>query len=143
MVHSTFAAFIGVAFAMGVLLFSLLKERSAFRELIRESNNQITFSGGQLVLQMIQQAIPFIIVGSAISIFKLIDQYSFEKIMSIVTDYSTAKNADLFTLISANPDKLTMVVIALGTAMATASYTEWYRSAYEKGSRGLGKISDE
>ncbi len=78
-VHSTFAAFIGVAFAMGVLLFSLLKERSAFRELIRESNNQITFSGGQLVLQMIQQAIPFIIVGSAISIFKLIDQYSFEK----------------------------------------------------------------
>ncbi|WP_373143709.1 MULTISPECIES: oligosaccharide flippase family protein [Enterococcus] len=139
-VHSTFAAFIGVAFAMGVLLFSLLKERSAFRELIRESNNQITFSGGQLVLQMIQQAIPFIIVGSAISIFKLIDQYSFEKIMSIVTDYSTAKNADLFTLISANPDKLTMVVIALGTAMATAGLPLITERFTKKDHEGLAKL---
>lgn len=139
-VHSTFAAFIGVAFAMGVLLFSLLKERSAFRELIRESNNQITFSGRQLVLQMIQQAIPFIIVGSAISIFKLIDQYSFEKIMSIVTDNSAATNADLFALISANPDKLTMVVIALGTAMATAGLPLITERFTKKDHQGLAKL---
>lgn len=76
---------------MAVLLFSLLKERTAFRELIKESSNEISFSGRQLVLQMIAQAIPFIIVGSAISIFKLIDQYSFEKIMLLVSDYSAAK----------------------------------------------------
>lgn len=139
-VHSTFAAFIGVAFAMGVLLFSLLKERSAFRELIRESDNQITFSGRQLVLQMIQQAIPFIIVGSAISIFKLIDQYSFEKIMSIVTDNSAATNADLFALISANPDKLTMVVIALGTAMATAGLPLITERFTKKDHQGLAKL---
>lgn len=139
-VHSTFAAFIGVAFAMGVLLFSLLKERTAFRELIKESNNQITFSGRQLILQMIQQAIPFIIVGSAISIFKLIDQYSFEKIMSIVTDYSAAKNADLFALISANPDKLTMVVIALGTAMATAGLPLITERYTKKDHEGLAKL---
>ncbi|WP_438777896.1 putative polysaccharide biosynthesis protein [Enterococcus sp. DIV0170] len=139
-VHSTFAAFIGVAFAMGVLLFSLLKERTAFRKLIRESNNQITFSGRQLVLQMIQQAIPFIIVGSAISIFKLIDQYSFEKIMSIVTDNSAATNADLFALISANPDKLTMVVIALGTAMATAGLPLITERFTKKDHQGLAKL---
>lgn len=139
-VHSTFAAFIGVAFAMAVLLFSLLKERSAFRELIRESDNKITFSGRQLVLQMIQQAIPFIIVGSAISIFKLIDQYSFEKIMSIVTDNSAAKNADLFALISANPDKLTMVVIALGTAMATAGLPLITERFTKKDHAGLAKL---
>lgn len=139
-VHSTFAAFIGVAFAMGVLLLSLLKERTAFRELIRESNNEITFSGRQLVLQMIQQAIPFIIVGSAISIFKLIDQYSFEKIMSIVTNYSAAKNADLFALISANPDKLTMVVIALGTAMATAGLPLITERFTKKDHKGLAKL---
>ena len=89
---------------------------------------------------MIQQAIPFIIVGSAISIFKLIDQYSFEKIMSIVTDYSTAKNADLFTLISANPDKLTMVVIALGTAMATAGLPLITERFTKKDHEGLAKL---
>ncbi|MGG5372813.1 hypothetical protein IGI67_004486 [Enterococcus sp. AZ196] len=139
-VHSTFAAFIGVAFAMGVLLFSLLKERSAFRELIKESNNQITFSGRQLILQMIQQAVPFIIVGSAISIFKLIDQYSFEKIMSIVTDNSAAENADLFALISANPDKLTMVVIALGTAMATAGLPLITERFTKKDHQGLARL---
>jgi O-antigen/teichoic acid export membrane protein len=139
-VHSTFAAFIGVAFAMAVLLFSLLKERTAFRELIKESNNQISFSGRQLVLQMIAQAIPFIIVGSAISIFKLIDQYSFEKIMLLVSDYSAAKNADLFTLISANPDKLTMVVIALGTAMATAGLPLITERFNKKDQAGLAQL---
>lgn len=139
-VYSTFAAFIGVAFAMAVLLFSLFKERSAFRELVKESNNQITFSGRQLVLQMIAQAIPFIIVGSGISIFKLIDQYSFEKIMSLVTDYSAAKNAELFALISANPDKLTMVVIALGTAMATAGLPLITERFTKKDQKGLAKL---
>lgn len=139
-VHSTFAAFIGVAFAMGVLMFSLLKERTAFRQLVKESSNQISFSGRQLVMQMIAQAIPFIIVGSGISIFKLIDQYSFEKIMTIVTNYSAAKNADLFALISANPDKLTMVVIALGTAMATAGLPLITERFTKKDQAGLANL---
>ncbi|MGX7182519.1 putative polysaccharide biosynthesis protein [Enterococcus pallens] len=119
-VHSTFAAFIGVVAAMSVLLFSLFKQRTAYRELERESLDQISFSGRELVTQMVMQAIPFIIVGSGISIFKLIDQYSFESIMQWVTNNTAERNAELFAYISPNPDKLTMVVIALGTAMATA-----------------------
>lgn len=119
-VHSTFAAFIGVVAAMSVLLFSLFKQRTAYRELERESLDEISFSGRELVTQMVMQAIPFIIVGSGISIFKLIDQYSFEKIMQWVTNNTAERNAELFAYISPNPDKLTMVVIALGTAMATA-----------------------
>lgn len=119
-VHSTFAAFIGVIAAMSVLLFSLFKQRTMYRELERESKNAISFSGRQLVTQMVMQAIPFIIVGSGISIFKLIDQYSFESIMAWVTNNSAERNAELFAYISPNPDKLTMVVIALGTALATA-----------------------
>ncbi|MEG2644298.1 MAG: oligosaccharide flippase family protein, partial [Enterococcus sp.] len=139
-VQSTFAAFIGVAFAMAVLLVSLLKERATFREMIKESSNKISFSGRQLVLQMIAQAIPFIIVGSGISIFKLIDQYSFESIMGMVTNYSAAKNAELFALISANPDKLTMVVIALGTAMATAGLPLITERFTKKDHVGLAKL---
>ncbi|WP_307720550.1 putative polysaccharide biosynthesis protein [Enterococcus florum] len=119
-VHSTFAAFVGVAVAMAVLLYSLFKQKERFRVLENHSNNQVSFSGGQLVMQMVMQAIPFIVVGSGISIYKLIDQYTFEPIMQWITNNSPERNAELFAFISPNPDKLTMVVIALGTAMATA-----------------------
>ncbi|WP_159721583.1 putative polysaccharide biosynthesis protein [Enterococcus sp. CSURQ0835] len=139
-VHATFAAFIGVAFALAVLLLSLWKRRLVFQELEKESRNELTFSGRQLVIQMVRQAIPFIVIGSGISIFKLIDQYSFEKIMSVVTNFSAAKNAELFTLLSPNPDKLTMVVIAMGTSMATAGLpliTEKFNQRDHKGLSAL------
>lgn len=119
-VQSTFAAFIGVIFALAVLLYYLAKERHILNQLVKESNNQLSFSGGTLLKEMVRQAIPFIVVGSGISIFKLIDQYTFEKFLGMISDYSTRELSSLFALVSANPDKLTMVVIALGTSMATA-----------------------
>ncbi|MFN1222485.1 polysaccharide biosynthesis protein, partial [Enterococcus faecium] len=40
-------------------------------------------------------------------------------IMSASTEYSNAQLLDLFSIFSANPDKLTMVVIALATSIAS------------------------
>lgn len=39
--------------------------------------------------------------------------------MSASTEYSNAQLLDLFSIFSANPDKLTMVVIALATSFAS------------------------
>lgn len=70
------------------------------------------------MLDTVKEAIPFIIVGSGVTIFKLVDQFTFMKIMSASTEYSNAQLLDLFDF-SANPDKLTMVVIALATSIAS------------------------
>lgn len=135
-VHSTFAAFVGVIFAMGVLLYFFLRQRPYFKAREAESLNQLQFSGRDLVIQMIKEAVPFIIVGSGTSIFKIIDQYTFEPIMGHLTSASAESLERLFALFAANPDKLTMVVISIATSLASASLpliTEKYTRRDQKG----------
>ncbi|MBV7390782.1 polysaccharide biosynthesis protein [Enterococcus sp. ALS3] len=139
-VQSTFAAFIGVICAFAVLLYSLFKNRRAYRQEILESDNKISFSGRQLVWQMVLQAVPFIVIGSGTSIFKIIDQYTFENTMALFTNYSPRELTSLFALVSANPDKLSMVVIALGTALATAGLPLITEKFTQKDKAGLSHL---
>lgn len=118
--QSTLAAFIGMLAALAALIWYYNKQKSVFEELEANSNDDLEFSASKLIKDIIIEAIPFIIVGSGITLFKLVDQYTFEKIMSYVTDYSTRQISSLFTIFSGNPDKLTMIVISLATALAAA-----------------------
>lgn len=116
-VHSTFAAFIGLIFSYGYLLIKLRQETPIHISFRKTKTN---FSSKGLLKQIAQEAIPFIIVAAGISLFKLIDQFTFFKIMGHVTDYSDKQLTELFGIFSANPDKLTMIVIALATALSSA-----------------------
>lgn len=120
-VHSTFAAFIGVILGMAILLYYLGKRRKKMQAQVAGSANALTFSGNELIVGMIKDAVPFIVVGAATSIYKLVDQYTFEAFMRVITNYSTEHLSELWALMSANPDKLTMVVISIATAMSEAA----------------------
>ncbi|MCG4470971.1 polysaccharide biosynthesis protein, partial [Lawsonibacter sp. DFI.6.74] len=65
--------------------------------------------------QTIYQAIPFVVIGSAIQIFKIVDQATFVTVMRWVSDYSDTQLLVFFSYFSANTDKLTMILI--GEAM--------------------------
>lgn len=119
-VQSTFAAFIGMIASMAVLLYFLKKHQVKMEVYIENSSDDLRVETKELLIETIRQAIPFIIVGSGITIFKLVDQVTFISTMEGFTNYSQTQLMELFSLFSANPDKLTMVVIALGTSMATA-----------------------
>lgn len=75
----------------------------------------------KLLIETVRQAIPFILLGSGITIYKLVDQVTFIHTMSANTNYSHEQLVALYALFSANPDKLTMVVVALGTSLALTS----------------------
>ena len=68
--------------------------------------------------EIIAQATPFIIIGSAITIFQLIDQYTFFNIMQRAFDYSTTVVNTLYADFAFNSNKLIMIVVSLGSAMA-------------------------
>lgn len=139
-VQSTFAAFIGMLAAYGVLIWFYLKQKPKMDKLVAGSNNAVEVSENALVKEMIKEAIPFIIVGSAITMFKLVDQFTFERIMSGFTNYSKDQLSALFSIFSANPDKLVMIVISLATGMAMTSLpliTEFYT---KKDRPGLAKL---
>ena len=116
--QSTFAAFIGALAGIGVLLYYFKKEKVKMDILAEQSQEKAELDTAALLIGTIKEAIPFIIIGSGITIYKLVDQYTFIRLMSGFTNYTNKQLMGLMALFSGNPDKLTMVVIGLSTAMA-------------------------
>ncbi len=94
--QSTFAAFIGMLASILVLLYFLKKHQAYTSAFIHYSENKVNIATKELLLDTIKEAIPFIIVGSGVTIFKLVDQFTFMWVMSASTEYSNAQLLDLF-----------------------------------------------
>lgn len=141
--QSTFAAFIGMLGSFAVLGFFYMKMRRQRLYNIEHSNNELSVSTWALIREMLIEAIPFIIIGAAIPIFKLVDQYTFEPMMHSFTNYSSERLKEMFSILSVNPDKLTMIIISLATSLSAASLPV-ITEAYTKNDReGLGKLCSE
>jgi O-antigen/teichoic acid export membrane protein len=74
------------------------------------------------------------VIGSAIQIFKLIDQTTFPHVMRMIANYTDAQLAIFFSYFSANTDKLTMVLIGVATTLGGVSIP-LVTSAYVKGDK--------
>ncbi len=120
-VQSTFAAFVGMLAAMAVLGWFLLRYRKTFKEQLAHSNDTLEVSAWGIFGNIVRDAIPFILVGSSITFLKLFDQYTFFALMERFTSYTQGQLYELFSLFSANPDKLTMVVIGIATSISATS----------------------
>ena len=72
----------------------------------------------RLVMNIVYQAIPFIIIEGGINLYQLIDQFTFPKMMSMVGNFSHYQVTVLYALFSFNANKLYMIVISLASAMA-------------------------
>jgi O-antigen/teichoic acid export membrane protein len=116
--QATLAAFIGMLASLAVLIYFMYKHKPLFDYLEAHSANEHEISPQGLLIETFKEAVPFIVVGSGVTIFKLVDQFTFSNFMHMFTNYSDAQLRDLFGLFNANPDKLTMVVIALATSIS-------------------------
>lgn len=119
--QSTFAAFVGAVCGLLTLGYYYWKRRRTFRSLVANSNNEIKVQTSQLYHEIIAQAVPFIILGAGITIFQLIDQYTFFDIMRMATNYSNDALNDLYALFAVNANKLVMIPISLASALAITS----------------------
>ncbi|WP_122645837.1 putative polysaccharide biosynthesis protein [Enterococcus mediterraneensis] len=138
--QSTFAAFIGVLASFAVLGYFLKKEKVRMDTLVEYSEKEAKIHTKELLLDTIKEAIPFIIIGSGITIFKLVDQFTFIRVMQQFTEYSSQQLKDLFSIFSANPDKLTMVVIGLATSMSLTGLPLITEAKTVGDHRGLAKL---
>ena len=71
--QSTTAAFIGMIASFIILVLALVKQGD-FDKILNPGETHRQVDGLHLLVETLRQAIPFIIIGSAIQIFKLIDQ---------------------------------------------------------------------
>ena len=114
--QSTFAAFIGMGASLLVLVYYLWKTGLLQNIIHRpESDNEIDTKA--LLWDTIREAIPFIVTGSAIQLFQIIDQMTYSNVMSWFTNFSRSELLVQFSYFSANPNKITMILIAVATSI--------------------------
>lgn len=114
--QSTFAAFIGMLASMVVLVYFLWKT-GLLGSILKKSDTEEQIDTRALLWDTIREAIPFIITGSAIQLFQILDQMTFSNAMSWFTSYSRSELLVMFSYFSANPNKITMILIAVATSI--------------------------
>ena len=102
--QSTFAAFIGMGASLLVLVYYLWKT-GLLQHIIHRPESDSQIDTKALLWDTIREAIPFIVTGSAIQLFQIIDQMTYSNVMS------------WFSYFSANPNKITMILIAVATSI--------------------------
>ncbi len=119
--QSTFAAFIGAVGGTLLLVGYYLKQKKSLDELVSQSNDQLEITNKTLLKEVLYQALPFIFIACAMSMFNLVDQFTFPVIMQQAGAYSMTQINALYALFAGNANKLIMIVVALSTAMATTA----------------------
>lgn len=114
--QSTFAAFVGMFASMAVLVYFLWKT-NLLTSILHKPANSAEINSRALLVDTIREAIPFIITGSAIQLFQIIDQMTFINSMKWFTNYSNSQLVVMFSYFSANPNKITMILIAVATSI--------------------------
>lgn len=114
--QSTFAAFIGMLASMAVLLY-FLRQTGLLTSIFKKSEAGERIDTRALLWDTIREAIPFIITGSAIQLFQILDQMTFSNAMSWFTSHSRSELLVMFSYFSANPNKITMILIAVATSI--------------------------
>ncbi len=119
--QSTFAAFIGAVGGTLLLVGYYLKHKKRLDELVSQSNDQLEITNKTLLKEVLYQALPFIFIACAMSMFNLVDQFTFPVIMQQAGAYSMTQINALYALFAGNANKFIMIVVALSTAMATTA----------------------
>lgn len=120
-VQSNLAAAIGAVFGILLLVWFLYRRRNTLNNLIANSNNAIKISTFEIFKEIINQSIPFIIIDSGITLFQLVDQYTFPTMIKMFVHASQVQVDTWYALFGLNANKLIMIIISLATAMAVTA----------------------
>ncbi|WP_076459276.1 putative polysaccharide biosynthesis protein [Limosilactobacillus caccae] len=116
--QSTFAAFIGAIGAVLVLGIAWMRHQREMNMLVAQGEVNEEVSTRSLIFKIIYQSIPFIIIESGVTIFQLIDQYTFKRMMPLVGHFTKYQMDVTYALFAFNANKLYMIVISLASALA-------------------------
>ena len=120
-IQSNLAAAVGALFGIGLLIWFLFSRRKQLDYLVAHSNNRLRVSTTELFGEIIAQAIPFIIIDSGITLFSLVDQYTFHPMIASLVHASSDTIEDWYALFGLNANKLVMIIVSLASAMAVTA----------------------
>ncbi len=139
-VQSTFAAFIGAAVAIAILVLAILKKLPKLRRLSRSSKPVENLNERNFTREIFEQAVPFIILDAGITFFNLFDQSTFNQFMRMFVNATGAQLDNYYSLFGFQANKLIMIIVSLSSAMAVTA-VPILSGLYSKGDKS--KIEDQ
>ncbi|MGV3078978.1 putative polysaccharide biosynthesis protein [Streptococcus sp. 32226D021BW] len=119
-VQSTFAAFIGMLASVGILVYTLWKQ-GYLGKLLHAKKQNISVNTGQLIKETVKDAIPIIILSLTIQLLQFIDQVTFINVMEKITSLTNSELLELYSFMSANPNKITMMIIGISISLGSVA----------------------
>ena len=136
---STFGAFVGALASMGFLVYVIWRRQLTSNESVVQSDKKLTVSTNQILFSIIKTSIPFIVVGAGITIAQLVDQFTYDPIMKVVSDFSPLEIQKTYGIAAANAHKLIMIVLSFGSSMAITSVPLISSLMAKKDHKGLAR----
>ncbi|AKP68392.1 putative polysaccharide biosynthesis protein [Companilactobacillus ginsenosidimutans] len=118
--QSTFAAFIGAIFAIGILMIYIFRKLPKLRALSRNGKPASTIDKN-FAKEIFDQALPFIIMDAGITFFNLFDQSTFQQFMLMFVNASKVQLDNYYSLFGFQANKLIMIIVSLSAAMAVTA----------------------
>ncbi|HEL9633304.1 TPA: polysaccharide biosynthesis protein [Streptococcus suis] len=119
-VQSTFAAFVGMLASVGILGYTLWKQ-GYLGKLLHAKKQNISVNTGQLIKETVKDAIPIIILSLTIQLLQFIDQVTFINVMEKITSLTNSELLELYSFMSANPNKITMMIIGISISLGSVA----------------------
>ncbi|CYV42727.1 polysaccharide biosynthesis protein [Streptococcus suis] len=119
-VQSTFAAFVGMLASVGILVYTLWKQ-GYLGKLLHAKKQKISVNTGQLIKETVKDAIPIIILSLTIQLLQFIDQVTFINVMEKITSLTNSELLELYSFMSANPNKITMMIIGISISLGSVA----------------------
>lgn len=119
-VQSTFAAFVGMIASVLILVYTLWKQ-GYLGKLFHAKKQKIAIDTGQLIRETVKDAIPIIILSLTIQLLQFIDQVTFIRVMEKITDFTNSELLELYSFMAANPNKITMMIIAIAISLGSVA----------------------
>lgn len=115
---SVMAALVGALASYLYLALYYKKQNADYIERAKQSKPYDLQGLGRTFKMIAYESIPFVVVGSGISLTQLVDQLVFKQVMENVLHKTALYTQNIFTMFSANPTKITTVVVSLALAVA-------------------------
>lgn len=113
---ATFAAFVGAIGGLIVLIVYWFKRKPNLDSLLAKDQGTVKVSLVEIYKEIIQYSIPFVFVGIANPLFQLVDQFTFNRAMSMI---GLAQHADkAFGILNFDTHKIIIIPVSLATAFS-------------------------
>lgn len=140
-VQSTFAAFIGASASLLFLIVELVKERHYIFEKIKFSKPTKNISLKESFVLVLTDSLPFVLISTATSFLAIIDQMTYQHLMSDFSNFTQQQIAVSYAWFSANAPKLTSIVGSLTIAVTSAAIPTIARLFHQGNQKELAKAT--